>query len=503
MAFEPKYSALTPAYPQRLAAGQAVVEARLLPAGYTVEKVLSASADVTVAAGETFTGEARYNGKATFRVLLLDGDGVYRSLDYVAEFSDKLTGSGITVNTQPFLSCNVLDTDIVLATASEIKLACVVEVCLMSVVTEQLHCLSDGGEGIYTHDDRLNYTRLSGIGHESHSYSDTISAAAADEILFCEPRAFVVKRIPDTDCITVEGIIVNDILVRCGEQVSSVRTETPFTAQLTAAGTKQSDICEVTVRVEQCGVELVTGENAAIACDYTLAFDYMAFTEDAENPVCDAFCVENELLIEGRTVTMPFPLGAETFFERVEGKITLDEAMPAADKISAACGSRLSITGAFASEGKLTVEGMAAMGIVYLSEEGQKASAAVELPFSITVSAPLKEGDEVHARGCVTNVEVKVRRSGELDVKADIAVEYESYRPESKYLIENIAIGEAHSLPTGAVSIHIARKGETLWEAAKALGTTPENVLLQNPDLTLPCAGGERVLTYRCLSKAE
>ena len=501
MAFEPKFSELTPAYPQRLAAGQAVVEARLLPAGYTVEKVLSASAAVTVTAGETFTGEARYAGKATFRVLLLDGDGVYRALDYVADFSDKLTGPGITAGTQPILSCSVLDTDIVMATASEIKLACVVEVSLTGVVTESIHCLTDGGEGVYTHDDRMNYTRLSGAGRESHNYSDTVQAAGVDEILFCEPRALIVKRAADTDCVTVEGLIVNDILVRSGEQVASLRSETPFTAQLTAAGTRPSDICEAWVRVAECGVSLVEGEQAAIACDYTLAFDCMAFCEDAENPVCDAFCVENELLIEGRELKMPCPLGAETFFERVEGKITLDEAMPAADKISAVCGSRLSLTGAVALEGKLTVEGMAAMGIVYLSEDGKRASAAVELPFSITVSAPLKEGDEVRARGCVTNVEVKVRRSGELDVKADIAVEYESYRPENKYIIENIALGDAHSLPTGAVSIHIARKGETLWEAAKALGTTPENVLLQNPDLTLPCAGGERVLTYRCLTK--
>ena len=501
MAFEPKFSALTPASPVKLATGQAVVEARLLPAGYTVEKVLSASADVTVTAGETFTGEARYAGKATFRVLLLDGDGVYRALDYLADFSDKLTGSGITASTQPIVSCSVLDTDIVLATATEIKLACVVEVSLLGVATEEVRCLTDGGEGIYTHDERMNYTRLSGQGHESHDYSDTVPAAHADEILFCEPRALIVKRAADTDGITVEGIIVNDILVRSGEQVSSIRGETPFTAQLTVAGARPSDICEAWVRVAGCGVSLTPGEEGVIACDYTLAFDSMAFCEDAENPVCDAFCVENELLIEGRELRMPFPLGEETFFERVEGKVTLDESMPAADKISAVCGSRLSITGTQAENGKLTVEGMAAMGIVYLSEDGKRASAAVELPFSITVAAPLKEGDEVCARGCVTNVEVKVRRSGELDVKADIAVEYASYRPESKYIIENIALGDAHSLPTGAVSIHIARKGETLWEAAKALGTTPENVLLQNPDLTLPCAGGERVLTYRCLTK--
>ena len=93
-----------------------------------------------------------------------------------------------------------------------------------------------------------------------------------------------------------------------------------------------------------------------------------------------------------------------------------------------------------------------------------------------------------------------IRRDGELEIKADIAVEYSATRSEVKYVICELALGEERALPTGAVAIHIARKGETLWEAAKALGTTPENVLLQNPGISLPLSGGERVITYRCLS---
>ena len=81
-------------------------------------------------------------------------------------------------------------------------------------------------------------------------------------------------------------------------------------------------------------------------------------------------------------------------------------------------------------------------------------------------------------------------------------MEYAACREETKYIITELDLGEERALPTGAVAIHIARKGETLWEAAKALGTTPENVLLQNPGITLPLSGGERVVTYRCLSKA-
>lgn len=501
MAFEPVYSDLSPSYPTQLAAGQAVIEARLLPAGFTVGKVLSASADVTVVPGEIFTGEARYGGKANFRVLVLDGEGICRSLDYVAEFSDKLTGEGITAQTSPALSCCVLDTDIVLATEHEIKLACVAEVRLIGVGGESVRCLTGGGDGIYTHDDRLDFTRLSGSCNESRSFSDTVSVSNIDELLFCEPRCCIVKRTCGSDTVTVEGIIINDVTGRSGDTVVSVRQETPFSAELAVTGAHGGDVCSVLAQIQSSHAELVGGESSSVACDCTVGFVCRTFSEDVANPVCDAFSVTHELLISGESVKVPIPVCEETFFERVEGKVTLDENMPLADKILSTCGSRLSITAALAEEGKLTVEGMAACSIVYCSEDGQKASAAVELPFSLTVSANLKEGDVVTARGIVTNVNVKIRRDGELEIKADIAVEYSACREEVKYIISELAVGEERALPTGAVAIHIARKGETLWDAAKALGTTPENVLLQNPGIALPLSGGERVLTYRCLSE--
>lgn len=501
MAFEPVYSLLSPSYPQRLASGQAVIEARLLPAGFTVGRVLSASADVGVVPGEVFTGEARYSGKANFRVLVLDGDGVCRSLDYVAEFSDKLTGENITAGMQPVFGVSVLDTDIVLATEHEIKLACVAEVQCSGVGGAPVSCLTSGGEGVYTHDDRVAFTRLSGRGNESHSFSDTVAVPGMEELLFVEPRCVVVKRAVDTDCVRVEGVIVTDVTGRSGDTVLSVRQETPFSAELSAAGAHGGDVCVMQAAVQSSRAELTFGDEPSVVCDVSLSFSYCTFSEDALDPVCDAFSVTHELLISGESVKVPLPLGDETFFERVEGKVTLDDNMPPADKILAVCGCRLGLTDAIAADGKLTVEGMAECALVYATEEGQKASATVQLPFSLTVSAPLREGDVVSAHGVITSVDVKVRRDGALEIKADIAVEYSATREEVKYVITDLAQGEERALPTGAVAIHIARKGETLWDAAKALGATPETVLLQNPGIELPLNGGERVITYRCQTK--
>ena len=501
MAFEPVYSGISPSYLKRLATGQAVVEASLRSGDYSIGKVLSASADVSVKSGEVFTGEVRYGGRANFRVLLIDGDGIFRSLDYSAEFSDKLTGDGITAGMQPILRAAVLDTDVVLATETEIKLACVAEVYCVGVESDNIRCLTGGGDGVYTHEDRLDYSRMTAMGSESISYSDTLSVGAFDEILLSEPRCFIIKRSVTTDLVKAEGVIINDFTLRVGDTVTCARQETPFTAELSATGAHDGDTCTVACQLSSAQVELISGESAQIASSYTIGFNYCTFCEDVINPVCDAFSVTNELLISGESVTVPIPVCDDTFFERVEGKVTLDENMPSADRVLAACGQNLSVTSAYAGDNKLTVEGMAACAIVYCSEDGVKASAAIELPFSLTTSAPLREGDEVTAYGVVTDVTAKVRRDGELDVKANIAVEYSAERNEVKYVITDLSLGEERALPTGAVAIHVARKGETLWDAAKALGTTPETVLLQNPGITLPFSGGERVITYRCLEK--
>lgn len=500
MAFEPVYSLLSPSYPCKSVTGQAVVEARLLPSGFTVGRVLSASADVSVVPGEVFTGEVRYGGKVNFRVLVTDGEGVCRSLDYMAEFSDKLSGDGITANTQPFLSASVIDTDIVLATEHEIKLACVVEVGLFEIAGDAVNCLTSGGDGIYTHDDRLDFTRLSGKGSETFAVSDTVSVEDWDEILSVEPRCVILKRGCDIDTVRAEGVVVADIMGRRGNEVICLRQETPFTAELSCAGAHSSDICTVNVCLQSAKSELTFGDSTAVVLDYTLGFTFATFTEDVLDPVCDAFSVTNELLISGQSIKVCVPLPDQTFFERVEGKVSLDDTMPAVDEVTAVCGSRLSITGAVAGEGKLTVDGVVSCGIVYSAEDGTRASAAVELPFSITVSAPLENGDTVTATGIVSGVNVKLRTNGEIEVKADIAVQYAACRTRTQYVITELALGEERALPTGAVAIHIARKGETLWDAAKALGTTPENVLLQNPGIVLPLSGGERVLSYRCLS---
>ena len=113
----------------------------------------------------------------------------------------------------------------------------------------------------------------------------------------------------------------------------------------------------------------------------------------------------------------------------------------------------------------------------------------------------MEEGDFVTAVAGVKDVNVKIRRGNELSLRGDICIRLTPVKSGVSAIISEIKVGEAKQPREAAISVHIARKGETVWDAAKALGLTPEEVTRQNPDVAMPCAGGERLVAYRQMEK--
>ena len=193
-----------------------------------------------------------------------------------------------------------------------------------------------------------------------------------------------------------------------------------------------------------------------------------------------------------------------TVTDRVEGSVTLEVNMPIADNILGMTAAKVTVSNAVAeADDEMLVEGVVGGNVIYYcAEANSENSGAVELPFSLKVAVPgLRENDEVYVCAEVVAVTLKIRRGNEIDVRADVAFEIYAAGSSTKCVITDLSEGEARIIPSSAISVHVARPGETLWDVAKATGSTPELVMLQNPDLELPLKGGERVLVYRYLSK--
>ena len=64
-------------------------------------------------------------------------------------------------------------------------------------------------------------------------------------------------------------------------------------------------------------------------------------------------------------------------------------------------------------------------------------------------------------------------------------------------LVASAEAGEAVTESDSAISVYIPRAGDGLWELAKRLNKSPEEVTASNPDLEFPIREGQRVIIYR------
>ncbi len=485
----------------KLCSAQTALETRLLPmGGVSITKVLSYSAESFVAATDVFTGEARVSGRVTFKVLFLDAEGNVRAMDTTAEFTDKVVDDAIT-GAKPEVLSRILDIDIISLGSDEIKLAVIVEMDLFDNVSTRVKYLQYAGDEVYTHEEKVSYTKLVARVSDTFAISDEI-AVEGEKILLVEPSLVTLKTSAATDNILVEGEVISNIVTEAEGELYFYRIITPFSNECAAQESRGGYHAEANAKLKNVTALLVMDENSgAVTIEYDIEVAGFVYCEEFANPISDAFSISNQLSL----TTTEFPViknrEQKTVFEKVEGSVTLDNDMPIADKILACCGNKLTIANSYIADGKLVIEGTVKSAIIYYSAEtGTKNSVDAELPFSITTMENLG-GTVIAAFGEVCEVIAKIRRGNEFDIKVEIAVTVCTIDITKTKMVTALELGEPMQIPSAAISLHIAKPKESLWDVAKALKTTPEMILLQNPELELPLRGGERVIIYRHLKR--
>lgn len=501
MANEPIYDVASFDCKNKLCSAQTALETRLLPmGGVSISKVLSYSAESFVTVTDVFTGEVRVSGRVTFKVLFLDGNGNVRAMDTTAEFTDKITDDAIT-GTRPEVLSRILDIDIISLGTDEIKLAVIIEMDLFDNTSTRVKFLQYGGENVYTQEERITYSKLVSRVRDTFAISDEIKVEG-DKILLIEPTLITLKANAAMDNVLVEGEVITNIITEKEGELFFYRAVTPFSNECAAEECRNGYHAEATAQLKNVKAALMMDEQSAAATlEYEIEVNGFVFTEDTINPITDAFSITNELSLTIAEFPITVNKQQKTIFEKVEGSVTLDNDMPIADKIIACCGNKLTIANSYIADDRLVLEGTVKTAIIYFSAEtGTKNSVDAELPFSITTMENLG-GKVIAAFGEVCEIIAKIRRGNEIDIKAEIAVTVLTVDTFQAKMVTDLTIGQPIEIPSAAISLHITRPKETLWDVAKALKTTPEMILLQNPDLELPFKGGERVIIYRQLTR--
>ncbi|MCM1368582.1 MAG: DUF3794 domain-containing protein [Roseburia sp.] len=475
-----------------IARGQAVVEARQAADGYV--RVLSVSAAASVRPSEIFAGEARYTGKVRFDCLVSDGTRV-ECVSTIAEFSDKISSPEITAGMAVALVPEIVNCEATVE-GGAIKMTAVVDTVGFAAVHCACDCMTLPDDGVYVEKTTVEYGEVCAQATEIAYINDSIGGVKATEALCVSSRAIVTSAECSDGAVQVSGTVYSDVIVRTADDlIASYRLTTPFIKSVAAQGAEEGCVAFAGACVTDSAVALETGEENTLELAVTMILDVAVIKKAQAEAFTDVFCADSEIEVETVEATLCTVEPQTTVTDTVDGQIALEPDRLAADNVLCVTNTFCTVADARTDGGRVYAEGLVGGDIVYYNAEKNAVdSVAFRLPFSMPLSVH-SDAQNVTATAVVTDVSVRVRRESVFDIKAEVAFTLCLSSCRTVTLVGSVEIGEPIPRPNATVIVHIAKPGETLWQAAKALCCSPERVTEQN-SATAPFEGGERLISF-------
>lgn len=298
----------------------------------------------------------------------------------------------------------------------------------------------------------------------------------------------------ETGSVAIEGEVFVGVLAMKGEELVSFERLVPFRIEIPSDASNPACRAEASVTVTEAQIRAESDEEkgkCALFVTLTLRADACLYEEVAVDAVTDAFSRENRVALAYSDVICEGAGETVRLTERVSGRAALSSPIDFSDTLQAVTLQRAEAN-LVRGEGGMRAEGVALATLLVRGSDGSRRGVEISLPFSVAVQA---ERASVSVLAC--GMSARQKEEGTID--AEVTLKFalcERVRLGAR-LVASAEAGEAVKESDSAISVYIPRAGDGLWELAKRLNKSPEEVTASNPDLEFPIREGQRVIIYR------
>lgn len=476
---------------------QSIVECRL--ADWSENRILAVSPNVVCGEAEVLPGEVRYGGKLFFSVVAAAPDGTLVAAERGVEFTHRAECESAAPAQRADVSLCVEKTERRLEGRSVIVSA-IVTATIRLRVPVQMRYLS-GGEGVVCNFAPVRLPRswqCSGTAELEEEFdTDYVS-----DVLLHSEQVYVTRAVCAAGCLDVSGEVNLGVLAgKAGEKEAvSYERIIPFRAEIPCDEAVTGMACRAEASVVSvsltCACDEEKGRCRILAQINVEIRGRVSRAEELQLPQ-DAFCLGHESVPATEKLSFEEPVCAFTAAERVSGTAAIDGNVDPNCSLQAAalCGVQIAAT---VSDGEIEAEGVLSAAVFFKDGEGNPKTVNVSLPFAFPVRCDrARQGMRAEVTAIACGVSARQLRAGELDAEGSLKLYVTLYVcEESRYVCE-LTVGEERAEEGGAVGVYFPAAGDTLWETAKKLGKTAEEVQSCNPDLKFPLTGAERIVVWR------
>lgn len=453
--------------------------------------VLSVGVDSTINSYEASRGEVSFYGKTNIKFLYSDGTTALSS-GYNADFTASMPGD--LLDTDSKLTFDVVTVDSKVDTnANTATLTILLEITAYAYVSESIPYLASG-EDVFCHTDSVEYLQSAEIVNIPLVIDEELSAS----------RNITTVLLAESNICASDYTCINGILRVSGAATvrmtyiseGNIVTDTlPFTfdRELDASGIDSESQLKLTVIPKNTKVRLDISEdevNTTFTIEITSNVRVEATKIGVVDIIDDAYGTNCDFVFERKSIATTLPCGSTVERKRTNLSLPLESGKTPITAVNVCA----VVTKCESLERRALVEGVVSATVLYATEVGTE-SEQLELPFSESIDVDyLMPQCRSYASAIVTAL--AVRDNGGLQAEMELCFTIES---ERDVICPVIVSAEEHPFDKSqlpAIEVCLAHKGETLWQLAKGLHMSEEDLLAINPEITNPLEQDARIVVF-------
>ena len=466
-----------------------------------ITKILTINAKPIIEKIDTSNAEVKVSGFVEYDLLVVLENNEINSITEKSPYSLSFESKEITDN-------SIVDVN---ANAVEVNNVSDQTLSFNSVINFQFYLITfvptikcpEEMEGVLVKTKEVSFSSLTNnVNYNFQISFDEVKDSRFNKILYTSSEASIRNIVPSNEYFTVNGEVYTTIVFQNEDGlIKSVVKENEFSEEVEVNGTNKDSSIYLNVLTKE--IEVVENlENKTFSFTVPLELKGQIFNRKTCKTILDAYSINNEVQL----TTSSFEDQSFSSTKQINGSISttanIDENLSPIDKVLAVIPNNLYVLNQIIKNGNLLLEGIVNLNIIYysLDEEGSEIlnSFDIDVPFSLNFNIDeLKENDNVINNLIIRDVNIKNKLGKELEIFIDFKNNYSIITNSTNAVVSEIKLGEEKEKENYALEVYLAQNEESLWDIAKKLNITVEDLVNQNEELSMPIQNGEKIVAYK------
>lgn len=453
---------------------------------------------------DTVSGKCNIKGKIGVKIIYLDVDNVYNTINDDTSFSESITSSDLTSNCNVYLyndqvTSNVEFDEKYLKVVANVnaKLFCDIDTVVNIPETEQ--------EGFVIKRQPLESNCCVESICNQTSEESVIQFSNIINKILCTNITPTIQSIECNDgYLTISGNSAIQTIYELdngtSNEIKIQNDNCPFRFETQATLSTSNCVADINLKIDNSKTTFSTELNdnqSKITINYEMKIIGCIFKPITINYLQDLYSTKNEIetSYSSREFCKISPL--MNYKTNIDGEIQLSDDINC-DEILETINHSCMITQTYKEENKIVLEGVISSTLIYFNEEREINSMMIELPFSIAKDYELSENCEpLNFELLPVYCKAKIKRGNTLSLDYDVYVQGYILEKQKIDMLDNIKCGKQIEYEDIAFQIIVTKPSEDIWNFCKRTHTTQEQLLISNKEIPPVFQGGEKIVIYR------